>query len=66
MSKPRIAKSLTDLYDKISGGVKDDTPLEEKLMIFDRGLKLEALKARLKDEQYGKDFDLEGDDEDDT
>jgi hypothetical protein len=39
-----------------------DIALEDKLKIIDRALKLEALKHKIEDDGYGKDFDLGGED----
>lgn len=64
--KAGISQALLDLFDKAVKSVKDDTPLEDKLSILDRGIKLEALKHRLQDEDWGKGFDqLGGNDDDD-
>ena len=37
--------------------------MEDKFKAMDRALKLEQLKAKISDEQFGKDFDLGGDDD---
>lgn len=65
MTKKAISSQLTDLYAKVVKGVKDDTPLEDKLAIIDRGIKLEVLKHKLQDEDWGKGFDQIGGNDDD-
>jgi hypothetical protein len=32
--------------------------LKDKLAVLDRGLKLEAIKAKFKEDEFGKDFDM--------
>lgn len=67
VSKKGISSQLTDLYAKIVKKIDDKTPLEDTLAILDRGIKLEQLKHRLQDEDWGKGFDqIGGNDDDDT
>jgi hypothetical protein len=54
---PALTRFVSALMEKATSD--EAMSLDDKLSILDRGLKLEALKQRLKDEQYGGDFDDE-------
>lgn len=65
MSRRQIDQTLVTFYKALAEKVTNDdkATLEEKLMVLDRGLKIEQLKIRLKDEEFGKDFDNQGEDD---
>jgi hypothetical protein len=60
----RINSDLETLLNALlKDAASDDTTLtfEEKLQVVDRGIKLEMFKAKIKDDEFGRDFDA-GDD----
>ena len=61
--KVTISSELTALYKRIADKVDEKTSLDDQLKILDRGIKLEQIKQRLKDDDYGKEFDMPSDDD---
>lgn len=54
---PDVERTIADLLRT----VKNDpsVPLEDKLKVLDRALKVEALKLKARDEEYGAGFDVD-------
>jgi hypothetical protein len=65
VSKPSgVSSQLDALMKKLmteASKSESSMTLKDKLAILDRGLKLEAIKAKFKEDEFGKDFDLPGD-----
>jgi glycerol-3-phosphate O-acyltransferase len=51
-------EKLLNAMLKDAAGKDSTVPLEDKLKIIDRALKLEQLKAKIQDDSFGKDYDL--------
>jgi len=54
---PQLEKAVADLL----ATVKDDDliPLDDKLKVIDRAIKVEALKLKARDDEFGSGFDVE-------
>jgi hypothetical protein len=64
--KAEISPELTELYRKVLERASA-LPLTDQLKILDRGIKIEQIKHRMKDDGgFGTDFDQLGGEDDDT
>jgi len=56
---PDVERTIADLLKAVKND--PDIPLEDKLKVIDRALKVEALKLKARDEEYGSGFDVDTD-----
>lgn len=61
--KAQDTKFIDNILKDLSESRKGESDTELRLKIIDREIKLLALKRQLKDDGFGKGFDLGGEDE---